>query len=148
MPVLAVLSTIWALPEPAILLLFHSVQEELADDVGFVGLLSSMLLLHNLFQLLLIPLLHAFILILPPTHAAERCKATTGWSKFGEDICDVFQQACRLGQVIVCQQCDAVRNDHEAAAGCQVWFCSCCERALHTSKGALEPDNIGKPEQQ
>ena len=66
MPVLAVLAAIGTLPEPAILLLLHCLQEELAYDVGLVAGLCSVLLLHHLLELFLIPLVHVVILIIPP----------------------------------------------------------------------------------
>ena len=73
--VLAVLASIWARPEPSILLLLHCFQEELADDVGLVAGLCCMLLLDNLLKLLLVPLVHVVILILPPTMHCYPCLA-------------------------------------------------------------------------
>ena len=66
MSVLAVFASVWTLPEPPILLLLHCLQEELADDVGLVAALRCMLLFDHLLKLLLVPLVHVVILILPP----------------------------------------------------------------------------------
>mmetsp|Transcript_675 Transcript_675/g.1961 ORF Transcript_675/g.1961 Transcript_675/m.1961 type:complete len:264 (+) Transcript_675:699-1490(+) len=57
MSILALLP-IGALPEPAILLLLYSLQEELTNDGCRICFLLCMLVCNNLFQLLLIPVLH------------------------------------------------------------------------------------------
>ena len=67
MSVLAVLAPVGTLPEPTILLLLNCFKEEFAYDIGLVAGLCSMLLLHHLLKLFLIPLVHIVILIIPPT---------------------------------------------------------------------------------
>lgn len=57
---------------PSVLLLLHSLQEEFANDVSGAVLLCAVLLVDNLLQLVLIPVLHAFLLILPPV-STGRC---------------------------------------------------------------------------
>jgi hypothetical protein len=52
---------------PAVLLPLHGVQEVLADDGGGVRLLLRMLVRDHLLQLLLVPVLHAILVLrLPP----------------------------------------------------------------------------------
>ena len=71
MSVLAVFASIWTLPEPSILLLLHCFQEELADDVSLGAGLCRMLLFDHLLKLLLVPLIHIVILILPPAGQSD-----------------------------------------------------------------------------